>query len=127
MTSTLGRKWVCGIIVVLLSVIGTSYAIAADYSLIVGTNSHAIQLNNPYKTVKIQNPQIVDVIPQTDHSFLLRPLSVGLTDVNVLDDQDKTIRNFSVVVQDFVKIMDPKSLYKYESYLCGPNGCEIHK
>lgn len=94
-------------------------------SLTVGTNSQPIQLDRPYKTIKIDDPEVVDVIPKTDHSFLLRPLQSGSTQVLVLDDEDKTITKFPVLISSYVKIFNKKSLHGYERFRCGPDGCNF--
>lgn len=128
MIERFSSRWVYGVAAALFVICLSSAGHAQErgaISLTVGTNSQSVQLSRAYKTIKIDNPEIVDVIPKTDHSFVLRPLHSGATEVVVLDADNKTITRFPVLINSFVRIYNQGKLYGYARYRCGPDGCRF--
>lgn len=128
MIERFSSRWIYGVAAALFVICLASAGRAQErsaISLTVGTNSQPVQLNRAYKTIKIDNPEVVDVIPKTDHSFVLRPLRSGATELVVLDADNKVITRFPVLINSFIKIYNQNKLYGYEQFRCGPNGCSF--
>ena len=96
MTSTL-RAFILGITLLLTT---NSVTRAADrtITLRLGAGS-AFELQRPFKTVLIGNPEIVDVQNRSDRSVLLEPLNSGTTNLVFIDERGMVITNLTVLVR----------------------------
>src|SRR5258708_6266901 len=90
MTSTL-RALILGVI---LAVTTNSVTQAADRSitLTLGAGS-TLEVERPFKTIMIGDPDIVDVHARSDRSVILEPLNPGATNLVFLDDRSIAITN----------------------------------
>jgi Flp pilus assembly secretin CpaC len=95
MTSTL-RAFILGVI---LAVITNSVTKAADRSitLMLGAGS-ALEVERPFKTVMIGDPDIVDVHTRSDRSVILEPLNPGATNLVFVDERSIAIANVRIRV-----------------------------
>ena len=93
MTSTL-RICILGI-----ALVATTATWAADRSitLTLGAGS-ALEVERPFKTVLIGDPDIVEVHANNDRSVLLEPLAPGATNLVFVDDRSIAIANVRIVV-----------------------------
>ena len=112
MTSTL-RSFVLGLLLLLTT---NSVTQAADrtITLKLGAGS-ALEVERPFKTIMIGDPDIVDVHARSDRSVILEPLNPGATNLVVVDDRSIAISNFRILVCSTGAIH-----VKYEDY----PGCE---
>jgi Flp pilus assembly secretin CpaC len=90
----------CGVIlaaILLLSPI--SPACAADQTVILSLGAGStLELARPFNTVLMADPNIVDVLTQSDRSVVLRPLNPGATNVIFLDEASIAIINVRILV-----------------------------
>ena len=112
MTSTL-RALILGVI---LAVTTHSVTQAADrtITLKLGAGS-ALEIERPFKTIMIGDPDIVDVHARSDRSVILDPLNPGATNLVFVDERNIAITNVRILVCSAGAIR-----VKYED---GP-GCE---
>jgi Flp pilus assembly secretin CpaC len=112
MTSTL-RSFVLGLLLLLTT---NSVTQAADrtITLKLGAGS-ALEVERPFKTIMIGDPDIVDVHARSDRSVILEPLNPGATNLVFVDDRSIAISNFRILVCSTGAIH-----VKYEDY----PGCE---
>jgi Flp pilus assembly secretin CpaC len=95
MTLTL-RAFILGVI---LAVTTNSVTQAADRSITLklGAGS-ALEVERPFKTIMIGDPDIVDVHARSDRSVILEPLNPGATNLVFLDDRSIAITNVRILV-----------------------------
>jgi Flp pilus assembly secretin CpaC len=95
MTSTL-RAFILGVFLLLTTNCVTQ---AADrtITLKLGAGS-ALEVERPFKTVLIGDPDIVDVYTNSDRSVILEPLNPGATNLVFVDDQRIAIANVRILV-----------------------------
>jgi Flp pilus assembly secretin CpaC len=91
--------------------------------------STTIRSERPFGKISITDPDIVDVVLQSDKSAVLIPVRLGRTNVDFLDDQGRAISSMDVVVvrqttTDRVVVYNHPTLGAFSSYHCGSNGCE---
>jgi Pilus formation protein N terminal region len=91
--------------------------------------STTIHSERPFGKISITNPEIVDMVLQTDKSAVLIPERLGRTNVDFLDDNGSIISSMDVVVTqqsttDRVVVYDHPTLGAYSTYHCGPGACE---
>jgi Flp pilus assembly secretin CpaC len=83
----------------LILVATTSGAYATDQTIILRIGfASTFQLERPFKTVVIGNPNVVDVLVQSDRSVILRPLNLGTTNIVFLDYGSIAITNVGILV-----------------------------
>jgi len=66
-------------------------------TLTLGSGS-TFRVSEPFKTVLIGNPDVVDVQTQDDRSVIVKPLKLGASNVIFLNRQSIAIGNIRVVV-----------------------------
>jgi Flp pilus assembly secretin CpaC len=95
MTTTL-RAFLVGVTLLLAT---NSVTRAADrtITLKLGAGS-AFELQRPFKTVLIGDPDIVDVHTRSDRSVILEPLNPGATNLVFVDDRSIAITNVRIMV-----------------------------
>jgi len=91
--------------------------------------STTIHSQRPFGKISITNPEIVDLVLQTDKSAVLIPEHLGRTNVDFLDDHGSVIGSMDIVViqqsaSDRVVVYDHPTLGAYSTYHCGPGACE---
>jgi hypothetical protein len=91
--------------------------------------STTIHSERPFGKISITNPEIVDMVLQTDKSAVLIPEHLGRTNVDFLDDQGSVIGSMDVVVTqqsvtDRVVVYNHPTLGAYSTFHCGPGACE---
>jgi Flp pilus assembly secretin CpaC len=60
----------------------------------------AIELDRPFDTILIDNPDVVDVRALNDQLIVLEPLNLGASNVLFVDEHNIAIANIRVVVCD---------------------------
>ena len=95
MTSTL-RAFILGVI---LAATTNSVTQAADRSitLTLGAGS-TLEVERPFKTIMIGDPDIVDVHARSDRSVILDPLNPGATNLVFVDERNIAITNVRILV-----------------------------
>jgi Flp pilus assembly secretin CpaC len=95
MTTTL-RAFLVGVTLLLTT---NSVTRGADrtITLKLGAGS-AFELQRPFKTVLIGDPDIVDVHTRSDRSVILEPLNPGATNLVFVDDRSIAITNVRIMV-----------------------------
>ena len=91
--------------------------------------STTIHSERPFGKISITNPDIVDLVLQTDKSAVLIPERLGRTNVDFLDENGRLLGSMDIVVvgqsaADRVVVYDHPTLEAHSSYHCGPAGCE---
>jgi Pilus formation protein N terminal region len=91
--------------------------------------STTIHSERPFGKISITNPEIVDMVLQTDKSAVLIPEHLGRTNVDFLDDNGSVIGSVDVVVTkqsvtDRVVVYNHPTLGAYSTFHCGPGACE---
>jgi len=95
------RAFALGLALLLTAISATrSAAWAADQTvtLILGAAS-ALELERPYTTVLIGDPDIVDVHTRNDRTVILEPLNPGTTNLIFVDESSIAITNVRVLVR----------------------------
>jgi Flp pilus assembly secretin CpaC len=59
-----------------------------------------VELERPYNTVLLENPDVVEVQTQNERSVLLKPLSPGSTNLVFIDEQGIVIINLAILVRN---------------------------
>ena len=59
-----------------------------------------VMLARPFKSVLIGNPEVVDVQTQNERSILLKPLSLGTTNLIFIDYRGIVITNLTIMVRN---------------------------
>jgi len=59
-----------------------------------------VMLERPFKSVLIGNPEVVDVQAQNERSVLLKPLSLGTTNLIFIDYRGIVITNLTIMVRN---------------------------
>jgi Pilus formation protein N terminal region len=90
--------------------------------------STTIHSERPFGKISITNPEVVDLVLQTDKSAVLIPEHLGRTNVDFLDDNGSVIGSMDIVVTqqsstDRVVVYDHPTLGAYSTYHCGPGAC----
>jgi hypothetical protein len=90
--------------------------------------STTIHSQRPFGKISITNPEVVDLVLQTDKSAVLIPERLGRTNVDFLDDNGSIIGSMDIVVTqqsatDRVVVYDHPTLGAYSTYHCGPGAC----
>jgi Flp pilus assembly secretin CpaC len=76
-----------------------SLACAADQTIILSLGAGStLELARPYNTVIMADPNIVDVLTQSDRSVVLQPLNPGATNIIFLDEASIAIINVRILV-----------------------------
>jgi len=92
--------------------------------------SRSIAVTRPFRTIHITNPDIVDVVAQTDLNAILVPKAAGATNVVILDEKSNLISAVNVVVTPGkdpgrVLIHNQALLASSTNFHCDPDGCEL--
>jgi len=83
----------------LLTAIPVTWAADQTITLTLGVGSQ-LQLERPFKSVLIGNPNVVDVQNLTGSSVILKPLSIGASNLIFVDEKSIAITNIRVLVCD---------------------------
>jgi Flp pilus assembly secretin CpaC len=96
---TIARFSACALgLALLLTSISTS---RADETITITLGSGRIfRVSEPFKTVLIGNPDVVDVQTQDDRSVILKAVRLGASNVIFINGQSIAIGNIRVVVSD---------------------------
>jgi Flp pilus assembly secretin CpaC len=87
------------IFAVTLLLIPSSLAWAADQTIILRLGAGStLLLERPFKTVLIGDPNVVDVLTQSDRSVILLPRNLGSTNIIFLDERSIAITNVRILV-----------------------------
>jgi Flp pilus assembly secretin CpaC len=87
------------ILAVIFSMTPISLACAADQTIILSLGAGStLELARPYNTVIMADPNIVDVLTQSDRSVVLQPLNPGATNIIFLDEASIAIINVRILV-----------------------------
>ena len=74
---------------------------AADQTIILKLGSgSALLLEKPYKTVFMEDPNVVDVHTLSGRSVILTPLNIGASTLIFVDENSIAITNIRVLVYD---------------------------
>jgi Flp pilus assembly secretin CpaC len=82
-----------------LVALSASQAFDDTMTIALGTGS-LLTLNEPFETVLVGDPQVVDVFPQTDRTVLVKALTRGTSNIVFVDEHSVAIANIRVVVRD---------------------------
>ena len=90
--------------------------------------STSITVNRSFSKIYIANPDIVDVVAQTDRTAILVPKGPGMTNIDIVDDKAERINSVNILVAGYgtlgrVVIHSGAQLSSYSVYSCAP-GCE---
>jgi Flp pilus assembly secretin CpaC len=89
------------IFAVIFLLIPISLACAADQTIILRLGAGTtLLLERPFKTVLIGDPNVVEVLAQSDRSVVLQPLSLGATHIIFLDEASIVITNVRILVYE---------------------------
>jgi len=84
-----------------LLLVPVSMSGAADRTIILAVGSGTVfTLPQPFETVLIGDPGVVDVHTQDDRSVILEPLKSGTSNIVFVDKRSVAIANIRVVVRD---------------------------
>ena len=95
----IARLWACVLGLALLLALPLARASSDAITLGVGGGS-TLTLERPFDTILIGNPNVVDVLPQTDRSVLVKGLNIGASNIVFLDQASVAIANIRVIVSD---------------------------
>jgi Flp pilus assembly secretin CpaC len=95
----IARLWACALGLALLTMLAVARASDEAITLTVGGGSE-LRLPRPYDSVLVGNPNVVDVLRETDRSVVLKGLNPGASNVIFLDERSIAIINIKVVVGD---------------------------
>ena len=59
-----------------------------------------LQIDRPFASVLIGNPNVIDLQTQGEHSLLLKPLNLGSTNLVIIDGDGIVIANVRIVVRN---------------------------
>jgi Flp pilus assembly secretin CpaC len=90
----------CGVILAVIFLFTpVSLACAADQTIILGLGAgFTLQLARHFNTILVADPNIVDVLTQSDRSVVLRPRNPGATNIIFLDEASIAIINVRILV-----------------------------
>ena len=92
----------CALGLVLLSNTVKSWAADQTIKLELGRGS-VFELESPFETILISDPDVVDVHAQTERSVILEPLILGAANIVFLDARQMTIANIRVFVCNAIR------------------------
>jgi Flp pilus assembly secretin CpaC len=95
MTST-SRAFIAGVML-LLTTHSVTWATDRTITLRLG-NGSALEVERPFKTVLIGDPDIVEVYARSDRSVTLEPLNPGTTNLVFVDERSIAISNVRILV-----------------------------
>ena len=73
--------------------------VSETLTLMLGAGS-TLRLKQPFDTILIDNPDVVDVQALSDQLVLIEPLNLGTSNVVFVDERNIAIANIRVVVRD---------------------------
>jgi Flp pilus assembly secretin CpaC len=87
----------------------------------------------PFETMRIADPNIVEVFRESESTVVLKPLNDGATNIDFLDDKDVRIGSLNVTVdsqKNFnfagkVTVINQRVLSGETVYKCSASGCEF--
>jgi Flp pilus assembly secretin CpaC len=96
------RACACGLVLLLNTV---SMTFAADQTIVLefGGVESMFVLDKPFETVLIGDPNVIGVHIQTDRSVMLKPLSLGASNLVFLDERKIAISNIRVFVCNVIR------------------------
>ena len=85
-----------------------------------------ITVGRVFKSIHIGDPNIVDFVPENDHTALLVPKAIGATNIQILDEKSETINSVTVRVTGDeilgrVVVYNGPTLGTFTVYGCAPN------
>ena len=104
-------------------------AVLQQFSLLPGLSAQ-FRLSRIYSSVYVADPNIVDVIAQTDHSGILVAKKPGRTNVLIADESHNIIADIYITVNNFlgdynrIEIHNKRQLANSSNFRCSPIGCE---
>src|SRR6185312_14937608 len=96
-----------------------------------------IQLDRPFATMHVTNPEIVDILPLSDRAATLVPKTGGITSVDIVDDKATLVSSLIVRVTPAnfappVPVVGRVEVHNNWAhigsstvYLCGLAGCQF--
>jgi Flp pilus assembly secretin CpaC len=90
------RSFVLGMLL-LISTNCVTRAADRSVTLMLGAGA-ALEVERPFKTVMVGDPDIVDVYARTDRSVTLEPLNPGTTNLVFVDERSIAISNVRILV-----------------------------
>jgi Flp pilus assembly secretin CpaC len=97
MTAKLGASVFALGLAFLLTTTSATRAADQTITLTLGTGS-ALALERPFKTVLIDDPNVVNVHAHNDRSVILEPLNLGATNLVFVDEKSIAITNIRILV-----------------------------
>jgi pilus assembly protein CpaC len=96
----IARLRACGVMLAaILLLTPISPACAADQTIILSLGAGStLELARPFDTVLMADPNIVDVLTQSDRSVVLQPLNSGVTNIIFLDEASIAIINVRILI-----------------------------
>lgn len=92
------RAWALGLCLFLTTIPVTK---AANQTIILKLGSGSVLLlERPYKTVLMEEPNVVDVHTRSGRSVILTPLNLGASTLIFVDENSIVITNIRVLVYD---------------------------
>ena len=73
--------------------------VSETLTLMLGAGS-TLRLKQPFDTILIDNPDVVDVQALSDQLVLIEPLNLGTSNIVFVDERNIAIANIRVVVRD---------------------------
>jgi hypothetical protein len=115
--------------ILLAALLVSGPAMAETITLTMGYVAEPYHMNNPFRTVRIGNPKILDAKPVSDHRLELQPIAPGTTDIAFYNEKGDLMRDVDVVIQEqglgFLEIVTPGSdRPRSLLYRCSSHGCE---
>ena len=93
-----------------------------------GSQTDLLVLDQPYTTVRILDPTVVDMVSVSDRSFYLSGQDMGRTLVKFFDEKGVALVDLEVMVgppAGQVIVYDRQTLVGTSTYKCTPVGCEF--
>jgi Pilus formation protein N terminal region len=89
--------------------------------------STLIQFNEPVRTLAIGNPDIADITPQSDRTFVLRAIRVGETNLIAINEAGRSIFRATLLVGGGeigrLTVHSRRALHEYWTYRCSEFSC----
>ena len=94
------------------------------------TGPYRVNTGQPFRTIRIGDPKVLDVRALTNRRVMFQPLKAGATNVLFLDKDNNILKELSVFVSEGslgrVQILTPGPRHALASvYRCGKDGCEF--
>lgn len=122
--------FVIGVIALLSSIAFGQPRDTISLTLGIANEPYKLDTDEPFRTVRIGNPKILDAKALSDRTILFQALAPGATNVLFLDEKNNVIKNLGVFISagglGQVQILTPGPRHSISSlYRCNAHGCEF--